>query len=119
MFALFGGLRTGPIEWLAQGELIDDKSIEEGTTTAGQKQLATLLEANWLIMKGNNLKITDELYDPDRTVANNDETRWSVVYEWTPVQFVQLRGGARFQDGIPQINMQHTHLYFVELHGFF
>jgi hypothetical protein len=118
-FALFGGLRTGPIEWLAQGELIDDKSIQEGTTTNGQKQFAGLLEANWLIMKGNNLKITSELFDPDRTVPNDDETRWSVVYEWTPIQFVQLRGGARFQDGIPQINTQHTHLYFIELHGFF
>ena len=118
-FALFGGVRTGPIEWLAQGELIDDKSITEGTTTNGQRQAVTLVEANWTIMKGNNLKITSEWFDPDRNVSNNDETRWSVVYEWTPIQFVQLRGGARFQDGIPQINTQHTHLYFVELHGFF
>jgi hypothetical protein len=118
-FALFGGLRTGPIEWLAQGELIDDKSITEGTQTNGQRQAATLLEADWLIMKGNNLKITDEFKDPDRSVSNNGVTRWSVVYEWTPMQFVQLRGGARIEDGIPQINADHTRLYFVELHGFF
>jgi hypothetical protein len=25
----------------------------------------------------------------------------------------------RYQDGIPQIDTQHTKLYFVELHGFF
>jgi Phosphate-selective porin O and P len=118
-FALFAGLRTGPIEWLAQGELIDDKSVAQGTTLKGQRQAAGLVEGNWAITRGNNLKITGEYYDPDRSVANNAQTRWSVVYEWTPIQFVQLRGGTRISDGIPQINSQHTRLYFVELHGFF
>jgi hypothetical protein len=118
-FALFGGVRTGPIEWLLQGELIEDKSVVEGTTVNGQRQLASLAEANWTISRGNNLKITSEFFKPDRGVSNNDQTRWSAVYEWTPIQFVQLRGGVRYQDGIPQIDTQHTKLYFVELHGFF
>ena len=118
-FALFGGVRTGPIEWLAQGEIIDDKSVTEGTQVNGQRQLASLVEADWLIAKGNNLKITSELFDPDRSVSNDNETRWSVVYEWTPIQFAQIRGGVRYSDGIPQIDTQHTKLYFVELHGFF
>ena len=118
-FALFGGLRTGPIEWLAQGELIDDKSVVEGATVNGQRQAATLLEADWAIARGNNLKVTSEFFDPNRRVANDAQTRWSVVYELTPIQFVQLRGGVRYQDGIPQIDTQHTKLYFVELHGFF
>jgi hypothetical protein len=118
-FALFGGVRTGPIEWLVQGELIDDKSIVEGTQVTGQRQLAGLAEADWLIAKGNNLKITSEFFDPDRSVANDNQTRWSAVYEWTPIQFMQIRGGARIQDGIPQINAQHTKVLFVELHGFF
>ena len=118
-FALFAGLRTGPVQWLAQGEVIDDKSIAAGTPVTGQRQAATLVEANWTLARGNNLKITGEYLDPDRHVANDSQTRWSAVYEWTPIQFVQLRGGARIQDGIPQIDTQHTKLYFVELHGFF
>jgi hypothetical protein len=118
-FALFAGLHTGPVAWLAQGELIDDKSIVEGTALKGPRQMAGLVEANWLITRGNNLKITGELFDPDRHVSNDNQTRWSVVYEWTPIQFVQIRGGARIADGIPQIDSQHTKLYFVELHGFF
>jgi hypothetical protein len=118
-FALFGGLRTGPISWLAQAEYIDDKSVVEDATINGQKQLASLVEANWLIMAGNNLKITSEFFDPDHRIAHDNQTRWSAVYEWTPIQFVQLRGGVRYQDGIPQIDTQHTKLYFVELHGFF
>jgi hypothetical protein len=119
VFALFAGLRTGPVAWLAQGELLDDKSIVEGMQLNGQHQAAGLAEANWLITRGNNLKITGEFFDPDHHVANNGQTRWSAIYEWTPIQFLQLRGGARIQDGIPQINTQHTNLYFVEFHAYF
>jgi hypothetical protein len=118
-FALFGGLRTGPVSWLAQAEFIHDQSVVEGTAINGQRQVATLAEANWLIAKGNNLKITSEFFDPDRAVSHNNQTRWSAVYEWTPIQFVQLRGGVRFNDGIPQVDTQHIKLYFIELHGFF
>jgi hypothetical protein len=113
--ALFAGLRTGPVSWLAQAEVIDDRSlgIDQG------RELATLIEANWLITRGNNLKITEEYLDPNRDVRNNGETRWSIVYEMTPIQFVQIRTGVRYYDGIPQDDTENTRLYFVELHGFF
>ncbi len=114
-YGVFAGLRTGPISWLGQIDVIDDKS--QG---AGQgRSAATLLEGDWLIARGNNLKVTAEYLDPNRGVANNAQTRWSVVYELTPIQFVQLQTGVRYYDGIPQIDTQHTRLYFVELHGFF
>jgi hypothetical protein len=114
-YGIFGGLRTGPISWLAQAEVIEDKSEGFGLG----RSAATLLEGNWLITRGNNLKITAEYLDPDRSVGNNGQTRWSAVYELTPIQFVQLRTGVRYYDGIPQVDTQHTRLYFVELHGFF
>jgi len=41
-------------------------------------------------------------------VGHGEQTRWSFVYELTPVQFVQLRGGARLSDGIPQAPLEHT-----------
>jgi hypothetical protein len=112
---LFGGLRTGPISWLAQAELTKDESIANGQG----KQLATLLEANWLIAPGNNLKVTDEFLNPNRAVPNGERTRWSLVYEFSPIQFVQLRAGLRYYDGIPQDNSEHQRQYFAELHGFF
>jgi hypothetical protein len=83
------------------------------------KMLATLLEANWALARGNNLKVTAEYLDPNRRVAHDAQTRWSLLYELTPVQFVQLRAGVRYSDGIPQLDSEHTRLYFVELHGFF
>jgi hypothetical protein len=113
--ALFGGLKTGPIAWPAQGELVDDESFPDG----GRRMLATLLEGNWLVTRGNNLKVTGECFDPDRKVAHDAQTRWSMVYELTPIQFVQLRAGVRYADGIPQDDSEHERLYFIELHGFF
>lgn len=118
-FALFAGLRTGPVAWLAQGELINDRSIVDGVGLLGQHQEAALGEADWAIFRGNNLKITGEYFEPAHHVQNNSQTRWSVLDEWTPIQFLQLRGGVRIQDGIPQIPTQRTKLYFVEFHAFF
>jgi hypothetical protein len=114
-YGIFGGLRTGPISWLVQAEIIDDQSVADGQG----RQLATLLEANWLIARGNNLKITEEFLNPNRAVPNAEETRWSLVYELTPIQFLQVRMGFRWNDGIPQDDSEHQRLYFAELHGFF
>ena len=113
-YALFAGLRTGPISWLGQAEYVDDNS--QGT---GIKSTAGLIEGNWLIVRGNNLKITGEYYRPNTNIANNAQNRWSVVYELTPIQFVQLRAGFRINDGIPQAPSQHERFGFIELHGFF
>jgi len=112
---IFGGVKTGPIAWLAQAEVVNDESIANGQG----KQLATLLEANWLIVRGSNLKITDEFLNPDRAARNGEEARWSLVYEFTPIQFAQIRAGFRWYDGIPQDPAEHERLYFIELHGYF
>jgi hypothetical protein len=114
-YGVFAGLRTGPISWLAQAEITDDQSIANDYG----RQLATLLEADWLITRGNNLKITQEFLNPNRAVPNGEETRWSLVYELTPIQFAQIRTGLRWNDGIPQDPSEHQKVYFIELHGFF
>jgi len=117
---VFAGLRTGPIAWLAQVDATHDKSVTNGLVPSGPlKQVATLLEANWLIARGNNLKLTAEFLDPNKDVHNNGQTRYSIVYELTPIQFVQLRAGFRYNDGPPQVASQHQKLAFLELHGFF
>ena len=111
----FAGIRTGPVVWLGEADVADNR----GAAT-GQGRTAGLLgEADWLIVRGSNLKFTAEFLDPDQGVPHNGQTRWSVIYELTPIQFLQLRTGLRYSDGIPQNDAQHTRLYFVELHGFF
>jgi hypothetical protein len=117
-FGIFGGLKTGPIAWLAEADIVNDHSLPSGPG-GGSRKLAGLLEANYSPARGHNLKVTYEYLDPDRELANDQQTRWSFVYEYTPIQFLQLRGGARLNDGIPQVPAQHLKSYFLELHGFF
>jgi hypothetical protein len=117
---VFAGLRTGPVAWLAQVDVTHDNSVTNNLVPPGPlKQVASLVEANWLIIKGNNLKLTAEFLDPNKDVHNNGQTRWSIVYELTPIQFVQLRAGFRYNDGIPQDPSEHQKFAFIELHGFF
>ena len=111
---LFAGLRTGPISWLGEIDAVRDESFAGGRTLA-----AGLFEADWRIRKGHNLKFTAESYDPDRAVAEDQQARYSVVYEFTPIPFLQLRAGYRRYRGIPQSSVENQRLSFVELHGYF
>lgn len=114
MANLFAGLRTGPLAWLAEADYVDDASL------AGRGALwAGLLEGNWGWRRGHNVKASAEYHDPDADVDEDQQSRYSLVYEYTPFQFVQLRGGLRVYDGIPQNDLQNRRLLFVQLHGFF
>ncbi len=111
---LFAGLRTGPVDWLGEYDLVRDESFPGGRSLRGG-----LFEADWRILKGHNLKLTAESYDPNRAVRENQQARYSIVYEFTPIPFLQLRTGYRRYRGIPQSNTENQRLSFVELHGYF
>jgi hypothetical protein len=114
MYGLFAGVKTGPIAWLGEADLVRQAGFSDGTRT----MIPILAEADWEICKGNNLKLAYEYSDPDRNVANNAQTRWSVVYELTPIPFLQARAGFRRYQGIPQNNLQNKTFGFLELHAF-
>ncbi len=114
IYGVFGGVRTGPIAWLGEIDSVENEYAPE----AGVTEAALLLEGDWLVAAGNNLKLTFEHYDPDRGVADNGESRWSLVYELTPVQFAQLRVGVRDYYGPTAIPGERSLLVFVQLHGF-
>jgi hypothetical protein len=111
----FAGLRTGPIAWLAEADFVSD----DGLGASGRDLWVGLLEANWAIAQGHNLKLTAEYFEPDIDVDEDEQNRWSVVWEFTPIQFVQLRVGARIYDGIPQNDLQNRSVAFVQLNGYF
>lgn len=115
MQGLFAGLKTGPVAWLAEADWIRDDAPFDGHTDS----LAGLLEANWLFLRGHNLKLSWDYHDPDVDIDENREARWSAVWEYTPMQFLQSRLGVRVYDGIPQVDQQNRTEAFLELHGFF
>jgi hypothetical protein len=114
MQGVFAGLRTGPIAWLAEADYIRD----EGATTGVRRRWAGLLEGDWAFRKGHNLKVTAEYFDPDDDIDEDEQNRLSLVWEYTPVQAVQLRAGARLYDGIPQNDLQNRRLYFLSINAF-
>jgi hypothetical protein len=71
------------------------------------------------VQQGHNLKLTGEYLDPDRRVAHDNKVRYSLVYEYTPFAFAQLRAGYRKFGGIPQNAIDNRRQSFVELHGMF
>ena len=116
MFNVFGGLQWLGIDWLAEIDSIKD----EGTALGDIDRMAALLEANRLLAKGQNLKVTLEYYDPDTDVDEDQQTRTSVVWEYTPLSLLQIRVGLRIAEGIPQAtDDQNDDLLFVQLHTWF
>jgi hypothetical protein len=113
--ALFGAYRLGPVTLLGEVDFFDDDSIG----VDGRKLMASLVEADWKVRQGHNLKFTYEWFDPDDDVDEDEQTRSSVLYEWSPIQFIQLRAGVRFYDGIPQNDIQNRTQAFLQLHGYF
>lgn len=111
---LFAGRRTGPVAWLGEIDFVRDAGFPEGA----RRFASALGEADWALRKGHNLKLTAEYLDPDLRIANDQKTRWSILYEYTPVPFVQLRAGFRRYRGIPQNDLDNRHMLFLELHAF-
>lgn len=110
----FGGVHAGPVDFLGEVD-----SVENEVASLAAKEAAALVEADWLISAGNNLKLTLERYDPDRNAHDDMRNRVSLVYELTPVQFLQLRAGVRDYDGPSGVSSENTRLFFVQLHAFF
>ena len=115
MAALFGGLRTGKIHWLMEWDYIVD-DVPAGDQL---KQIAGIVEANAGFWKGTNIKLTYEFLDPDKNIDEDERTRWSLVWEYFPIQFTQLSIGYRNNEGIPQNDQQNITEMFIQLHNYF
>jgi hypothetical protein len=111
----FAGLRTGPVAWLGEVDRITDAGFPGGT----RELWAGLIEANWAPFKGHNLKLSFEGFEPDADVSEDEQSRVSLMWEYTPLPFVQLRVGGRRYDGIPQNALQNRTLLIAELHAYF
>jgi hypothetical protein len=110
IYGVNGGAQFGRVGVLAEAVVIDDSTV---------KQPVGILEFNFLLTRGNNLKLSYEYHDPDRNIFENARTRYSLVWEPFLNQFTQVRLGYRDSRGIPQNPGFNSNLYFAELHLFF
>jgi hypothetical protein len=113
MFGVFGGVNTGPVTWLAEYDRIEDTDDFLGQTDSA----VGLLEANWLIARGHNLKATAEMQHFENELE--DRFRYSLVYEFFPWVFTQLRAGVRMRDSDDDDPRLNTEEGFVQIHVFF
>jgi hypothetical protein len=112
---VFAGWRWRKLALLGELDYFDDAGIG----IDGRRLMASLAEVNWLLRPGQNLKASYEWFEPDRRVSEDEQTRSSLVYEWSPLQFIQARFGVRKYLGIPQNDFQNRTEAFVQLHGYF
>jgi len=115
LLGTFGGLKTGRVSWLGEIDHVDDEALGP----SGREQWLGFLEADWWIRQGHNLKFTYGYFDPDVDVDEDQRARYSIVYEYFPFAFMQLRAGVRANDGIPQNDAQNSEIYFLQLHAYF
>lgn len=111
---IFAGTHVLGIDWLFEVDQIKNRAA-----VTGREQSIYYLEANLGIVAGHNFKFSFENYDPDKAVAEDNQTRSSLVWEYMPFEYTQIRTGLRLYDGIPQNDTQNRQQYFIQLHNYF
>ena len=118
MVNIFGGFNIADYIFLFEVDSIDDHSISK-VPEENLSQLAGLFEINKEISQGVNVKFTSEFLDPDDNIDENERTRHSLLLEYTPYAYVQLRGGLRIGDDIPQREEGNYTEALVQLHFYY
>jgi hypothetical protein len=112
LLGLFAGFNTGPVSWLLEYDYIEDDEITGDDT----EQDLALAEANWLIVRGHNLKLT--LEHQRFQGQERDRARVSVVWEYFPWSHTQLRTGVRSRHS-DDPTFAEGEEYFVQVHAYF
>lgn len=94
----FGGVSVGPVVLLGELDYVRDKPATGDTT----RQLVAYGEADWLVVRGLNAKVTYGWLDPDMDVPENERIRARFGLEFFPVPFLRFAGFYTLLDDIPQ-----------------
>ena len=114
VYGAFGGFRLGRFAFLGEVDFINDDPPD------GRRgdEIAAFLEANLLVARGWNLKMTYGFLDPDRDIGENARVRVRFGVEPFITQFLQASVFYTLNQDIPQSTADRDQLVF-ELHGFF
>lgn len=117
LFNVFGGFNLWGNTLLVELDQIEE--VAQNPADEDRVQLVSLVELNREVAPGYNLKLTTEYWDPDDNIDENHRSRHSVILEYTPYAHVQLRGGLRVGDDIPQRAQGNFNAAFVQLHMYY
>jgi hypothetical protein len=94
----FGGVAVGPLTLLGELDYVRDAPAQGDTV----RQLAAYAEADWLVRRGLNAKVTYGYLDKNLDVAEDQKVRARFGLELFPVAFVRLAGFYTLLADIPQ-----------------
>jgi len=115
MRGVFGGLKTGPVVWLAELDVI----VDYPPGLARRTQRASLVEGDIEVARGHNLKLTYERLDPDLDAGGDERRRTSLVWEVWAFEHTQFRLGFRDNRGPAQLDAQNAKEMFAQWHAYF
>ena len=113
---VFGGYHIGRFTWLLEKDMIQLQNVKNEKL---KDQEAALIETNFMITKGHNLKYSYEWFDENLDKGGDNVTRVSLVYEPFVNQFLQVRVGNRDYTGQSNNALENRSYVFLELHGIF
>ena len=108
----FAGVSVGRFTALVERDQIDDQAAKT------DPELGTA-ELNFLITKGQNVKLVYEYYDPDRDTDGDLADRTSFIYEPFVWPYIQFRAGYREAIGPVDDPVSNYKKYFLELHAIY
>jgi hypothetical protein len=115
---VFGGFSLGDYAFLFELGRLEDESVLNVDGRAEVRYVG-FAEVNWNFAQGYNLKLTTEYLDPDRNIDNIDRARHSLLLEYTPYAHMQVLGGVRVGDDIPQRPQGNFTRVFAQLHFYY
>lgn len=113
--ALWGGIRAGKLVFLGEADFVHD----ETDPLATRDRIITYAEVDYPITHGWNLKGSYEYFDPDSHLPENERDRFSVGVEPFLLPFLQMQLFYRFNNSIPQNDLQNANELILRLHLYF
>ncbi len=87
-YGIFGALRYKNLSYLFE---VDSRMDDiEGIGTSNEKALITFNEVNYHVVKGSNIKLRYETYDPDEALTDDEQRRYVIGYDFYPYPFTEL-----------------------------
>jgi hypothetical protein len=106
----FGGFNVGPLVLLGEMDYVQDKPVEGDTV----RQIAAYGEADWLLIRGLNAKVTYGWLDPNTDIDENERIRARFGLEFFPTPFLRFAGFYGLFEDIPQATTTNLDRWSVE-----